>query len=180
MAAASRPHTAEAAPRKGGLLRVVLLLVACLTALAGGLVVSIGPDRALALLTSQPEVAVEAETEAAPKQAAAPKAPIVVTPFQEIIVNITSTTATGRQTTRFLKLNIALAYDSAMPGAENIEARKLFLRDSFQEYLRQLNESDLQGSIGLVRLKSELLRRARAISDSDAPQQFLIADLIIQ
>ena len=181
MAAASRPDTAKAAPRKGGgLLRVVMLLVACLAALAGGLVVSIGPDRALALLTSQPEIAPEADVAAAPKQASAPEAPIVVTPFQEIIVNIASTTATGRQTTRFLKLNIALAYDSAMPGAENIEARKLFLRDSFQEYLRQLNESDLQGSIGLVRLKSELLRRARVISDSDAPQQFLIADLIIQ
>lgn len=54
------------------------------------------------------------------------------------------------------------------------------MRDSFQEYLRQLNESDLQGSIGLVRLKAELLRRARVIAESEAPQQFLIADLIIQ
>ena len=89
-------------------------------------------------------------------------------------------TITGRQTTRFLKLNLALAYDNRVSGAENIESRKLFLRDSFQEYLRQLNENDLQGSIGLVRLKSELLRRARAISDSAAPQEFLIADLIVQ
>ena len=105
---------------------------------------------------------------------------IVVTPFQEIIVNITSTTATGRQTTRFLKLNLALAYDNTLPGAPRIEERKLFMRDSIQDYLRQLNESDLQGSIGLVRLKAELLRRARAISDSEAPQEFLIADLIVQ
>ena len=39
---------------------------------------------------------------------------------------------------------------------------------------------DAQIEDGLVRLKSELLRRARAISDSDAPQEFLIADLIVQ
>jgi len=110
----------------------------------------------------------------------APKEQIVVTPFKEIIVNIAATTATGRETTRFLKLNLALVYDEAVPGADQIEPRKLFLRDSFQEYLRQLNEVDLQGSVGLVNLKSELLRRARAISDSDAPQEILIADLIVQ
>ena len=105
---------------------------------------------------------------------------LVVTPMKEIIVNVTATTATGRQTTRFLKLNLALVYDETRAGAENIDDRMLFLRDSFQDYLRQLNEVDLQGSIGLVRLKAELLRRARAIADSDAPQEILIADLIIQ
>ncbi|WP_323765181.1 flagellar basal body-associated FliL family protein [Marinovum sp.] len=163
------------------MLRLLALLLACVIALAGGLVISVGPERLMALLPfgdAAPEVVDAAEPVAAPAEIAGEN--IAVTPFKEIIVNITATTATGRQTTRFLKLNIAMAYDSTLPGAANIEERKLFLRDSFQEYLRQLNESDLQGSIGLVRLKSELLRRARAITESEAPQQFLIADLIIQ
>ena len=185
--AASSANPAPKAPSKGGrLLRVFALLLACGLALAGGLVVSIGPQRALSLLplgdaeAAPEEATADAGPEAAPSADTPAKDNVVVTPFQEIIVNITATTATGRQTSRFLKLNIALAYDATLPGADNIETRKLFLRDSFQEYLRQLNETDLQGSIGLVRLKAELLRRARAISESDAPQQFLIADLIIQ
>lgn len=181
MVAAPSDTPADKMPSKGRrMLRLLALLMACVVALAGGLVISVGPERLMALLPfgdAAPETTKEPETTAAAEIAGET---IAVTPFKEIIVNITATTATGRQTTRFLKLNLAMAYDSTLPGAENIEARKLFLRDSFQEYLRQLNESDLQGSIGLVRLKSELLRRARAISESEAPQQFLIADLIIQ
>ncbi len=186
-------------PKKKKLLRIVALLLLCVVALAGGFVAAVGPQRAMQMVGlgggTEDEMAAAEDDHAEDVAAdaggdghgAAPATPaglpgehIVVTPFQEIIVNITATTATGRQTTRFLKLNLALAYDTRVSGAENIESRKLFLRDSFQEYLRQLNENDLQGSIGLVRLKSELLRRARAISDSDAPQEFLIADLIVQ
>ena len=72
-----------------------------------------------------------------------------------------ATTATGRKTSRFMKLNIALVYDEAMPGADHVEGRRLYLRDSFQDYLRQLTERDLQGSHGLATMKNELLRRAR-------------------
>ncbi|MEQ5870843.1 flagellar basal body-associated FliL family protein [Sagittula sp. NFXS13] len=171
-------------PKKTLVLRLVALVLLCAAALAGGVAVSAGPDRVMALLgfaksADNNEAAQPAEDDASASHGL-PGEHIIVTPFQEIIVNITATTATGRETSRFLKLNLALAYDDRIAGAENIEARKLFLRDSFQEYLRQLNEDDLRGSIGLVRLKSELLRRARAISDSDAPQEFLIADLIVQ
>ncbi|MGR3379356.1 flagellar basal body-associated FliL family protein [Salipiger abyssi] len=191
MADSSKTSPSDAAPGKAGrLIRIAVLLVVCLLALAGGLVAAVGPQRVMALLSGGNKTAAPDEAHATEAAAhgggdtgghgAEAQKNIVVTPFKEIIVNITSTTATGRQTTRFLKLNLALAYDSRIAGAENIEERKLFLRDSFQDYLRQLNESDLQGTVGLVRLKSELLRRARAISDSAAPQEFLIADLIVQ
>lgn len=103
-----------------------------------------------------------------------------VSPFKEIIVNINATTATGRSTSRFMKMNIALVYDSHLPGAERIEERRLFLRDSFQDYLRQLNERDLRGSIGLMTIKQDLLHRARTITDSDAPREMLVSDLIVQ
>lgn len=103
-----------------------------------------------------------------------------VTPFKEIIVNISATTATGRTTSRFMKLNVALVYDERKEGADRIEERRLFLRDSFQDYLRQLTEQDLQGSLGLVLVKEELLHRARTITESRAPSEILIADLIVQ
>lgn len=105
---------------------------------------------------------------------------MAVTPFREIIVNINATTATGRTTSRFMKLNIALVFDDQVEGAERIEERRLFLRDSFQDYLRQLTERDLQGTLGLITIKQELLRRARVITESDAPHEILIADLIVQ
>ncbi|OWU83203.1 flagellar motor switch protein M [Oceanicola sp. 22II-s10i] len=170
----------------------------CIAALFGGLAAALGPGRAIALFSGSDSGEAEhvtadnghdpapANDHAAPADtgghgaAASAEGSIVVTPFKEIIVNVTATTATGRQTTRFLKLNVALVYDETRPGAAQIEERKLFLRDSFQDYLRQLSDADLQGSIGLSRLKAELLRRARAVSDSDAPQELLIADLIIQ
>jgi flagellar FliL protein len=138
-----------------------------------------GPRDALALMTGAPlsDAGMAAGDEATPQAAGQA---LIVTPFKEIIVNITATTATGRQTTRFLKMNLALVYDGMAEGSENVEARKLYLRDSFQDYLRQLGERDVQGSYGIAMLKTELLRRARAISASEAPQDILISDLIVQ
>ncbi|MEC7257161.1 MAG: flagellar motor switch protein M [Pseudomonadota bacterium] len=60
-------------------------------------------------------------------------AEFAVSPFKEIIVNINATTATGRVTSRFMKLNVALVYDADVEGAERVEERRLFLRDSFQD-----------------------------------------------
>jgi flagellar FliL protein len=159
---------------RGALLTILLGTLG----LAGGLVAAMGPRDALALITGGAAPSAEmAEAEAAGHGAAES---LVVTPFQEIIVNITATTATGRQTTRFLKMNIALVYDGMAEGSGNVEERKLYLRDSFQDYLRQLGERDVQGSYGIAMLKSELLRRARAIAASDAPRDILISDLIVQ
>lgn len=168
---------------------LVLVTVLGLVALVGGLVAAMGFDDAVALITGDDHAApIEvtksegdptadvAITHSSDKGAET----VVVTPFKEIIVNIHATTATGRQTTRFLKLNAALVYDETMPGAAFIEERKVFVRDAFQDYLRQLSERDVQGSAGLAILKAELLRRARTVSDSEAPREILISDLIVQ
>ncbi|KAF0674629.1 flagellar basal body-associated FliL family protein [Profundibacterium mesophilum] len=186
------PPPKVSAGRKLMMLALVLLISGA--AAIGGLTVSMGLDGVTALFTGAPMPeaqiveaelveGVEEEGAAAAESGYDKTAPVsekVAMPFKEIIVNITSITATGRRTSRFLKINIALVYDNGAEGASNIEPRRLHLRDSFQDYLRLLTERDLQGSIGLVTLKTELLRRARAITESDAPQEILIADLIIQ
>lgn len=162
-------------------LSIGLIAVVGIVALVGGLVAAMGYSDAVALVTGSnrgPEVAAGAVEEAEEPTAAGEA--VIVTPFKEIIVNISATTATGRQTTRFLKLNTALVYDEAAPGASYVEERKEFVRDAFQDYLRQLSERDVQGSAGLAILKAELLRRARSIAGTDAPQEILISDLIIQ
>ncbi len=104
----------------------------------------------------------------------------VVAPFKEIIVNITSITARGEATSRFLKLNISLVYNPHMEGADRLSERQVFIRDSYIDFLRQLNERDLSGSAGIAQLKSELLHRARSLAETEAPQEILIADMVIQ
>ncbi|WP_276154463.1 MULTISPECIES: flagellar basal body-associated FliL family protein [unclassified Sulfitobacter] len=103
-----------------------------------------------------------------------------VMPFPEIIVNVTDTGPQGGQTSRFLKLNMLMVYDETAEGADRLIAREIYLRDSFQDFLRQLHVSDLSGSYGLAMLKTELLRRARAVGHTDAPHEILIADMVVQ
>ncbi len=196
----------QGAPRSMGrkLAIVLALLLLSAGATAGGLALAMGPSQVLAMLTGgtdeatdpanpddpgAPKNAVAGAASAATadgKQAAgtsgmqAPASETSVMPFKEIIVNITATTASGRRTSRFLKLNLALVYDTALDGAGQVEARKLYMRDAFQDYLRQLTERDLQGTQGLLTVKEELLRRARAVAGNEAPREMLVADLIVQ
>lgn len=179
------------------ILMISLLALACLGALAGGIVIAIGPTSALALVgLGGSEAAAETgddhgETEVdagdghggddghgGPATLSQDDMPLL--PFPEMIVNVTDVTASGRQTSRFLKLNLALLYDETAEGADLLPKRELYLRDTFQDFLRQLQVSDLQGSRGLAMLKTELLRRARAVGNTEAPRDILILDLVIQ
>lgn len=103
-----------------------------------------------------------------------------VMPFEEIIVNITTTNAAGQGTARFMKLDLALVFDVKKDPDGLVETRHLYMRDAFQDYLRHLTERDLDGTAGLVTVKSELLRRARAIAGSNAPYEMLVLGLVLQ
>ena len=103
-----------------------------------------------------------------------------VMPFPEIIVNVTDNGIEGRQASRFLKLNMLLVYDESLEGAERLLSREIYLRDTFQDFLRQLHVNDLRGSHGLAMMKTELLRRARAVGHTEAPVEILIADMVVQ
>ncbi len=66
-------------------------------------------------------------------------------------------------------------------GAQDIMTeREPFMRDVFNGYLRGLSESDVRGMAGILQVKSELLKRARAAVGNDLPQEILIRDLIVQ
>lgn len=193
---------AEAAPSSPSkvkrILVVVALILVCAGAGIGGLTIALGPERLLNTILggdTPPDAdedaahggdAGHAGSEAATSghgiESAEPGAAtgIRIAAMSEMIVNITSLTMTGRKTTRFLKLNIAFAIDQSIEGAERFDERRLFIRDTLQDYLRQLAEDDLEGSAGLARLKAELLRRARAVMDSEAPREVLVSDMVIQ
>jgi flagellar FliL protein len=170
------------------ILKLALLgLVLALVAAIGGVVLALGPAGALALVTGKPaEEAVadapEAKPETPPLLVEEEKGEKVVEimALDQMIVNITSVTATGRETTRFLKLNMAIAYDPKLPGAKRLGERELVLRDTIQDFLRQLHEDDLSGSAGIALLKAEILRRTRAVADGEAPREILLSDLVVQ
>lgn len=195
---------AEKRPLGRRLMMIGGLVLLSLAALAGGLAAALGPSELMAMITgSKAEAAATDSADPAatageggghgaaatgaegaghgPDRSIGALSPnLTLLPFREIIVNVTDLTTAGRRTTRFLKLNFAVVYDSNVEGADQVEARQLYMRDSFQDYLRQLTVRDLQGSLGLASLKAELLRRARAISGTDAPTEILVSDLIIQ
>ncbi len=100
--------------------------------------------------------------------------------FKDILTNISGFDAEGRPIRSFVKLSLVLVYRPD-PGAKDlIKERQPFMRDLFNGYVRGLNEADMRGTVGLLNVKSELLKRARAAVGNDLPQEILISDLIVQ
>ena len=100
--------------------------------------------------------------------------------FGEMLTNIASVDAQGNATKAFLKVNLVVAYRPDAGSGALMEERKPFMRDLFNGYLRGLTEADLRGMAGVLYVKAELLKRARAAVGTDLPQEVLINDLIVQ
>ncbi|SHH79757.1 flagellar basal body-associated FliL family protein [Cognatishimia maritima] len=100
--------------------------------------------------------------------------------FGEILTNITSVNAQGQPRNAFLKLTVVLVYRPDDGARALMESRQPFMRDLFNGYARSLTEADVRGMAGILNVKSELLKRARAAAGNDLPQEILISDLIVQ
>ena len=98
----------------------------------------------------------------------------------EMLTNIQGFDQNGSPTSVYLKVNLMVAYRPD-DGADKLMAeRQPFMRDLFNGYLRGLTENDVRGMAGILYIKAELLKRARAAVGSDLPQEILIKDLIVQ
>ena len=86
----------------------------------------------------------------------------------------------GTPTSAFLKVNLMVAYRPDEGADKLMVERQPFMRDLFNGYLRGLTENDVRGMAGILYIKAELLKRARAAVGSDLPQEILIKDLIVQ
>lgn len=109
-----------------------------------------------------------------------PDTPNNLLEFGEIVANIHSTTAQGVPTKAFLKINLVMVYKAEEGAEAAMVERQPFIRDLFNTYLRGLTEADIRGMVGLLDVKAELLKRARAAVGNDLPQEILINDLIVQ
>lgn len=98
----------------------------------------------------------------------------------DMLTNIQSISADGTPGTAFLKINLVVAYRPDAEAGAVMAERQPFIRDLFNSYLRGLSESDVRGMAGIMYIKAELLKRARAAVGSDLPQEILIKDLIVQ
>ncbi|TDK50193.1 flagellar basal body-associated FliL family protein [Antarcticimicrobium luteum] len=100
--------------------------------------------------------------------------------FGEIVTNINGFDTSGKPTQSFLKLNLVLVYRPEEGAADLMKTRQPFMRDLFTGYARSLTETDVRGMAGVLNVKAELLKRARAAAGSDLPMEILISDLIVQ
>lgn len=100
--------------------------------------------------------------------------------FDEILTNIVSYNQHGVPVNAFLKMTLVMIYRPEPGSKELMEARQPFMRDLFNGYARSLTEADVRGMAGILTVKSELLKRARAAAGNDLPQEILISDLIVQ
>lgn len=100
--------------------------------------------------------------------------------FGDILANINGFNAQGKPTRGFLKLKLVMIYRPDTGSKLLMEERQPFMRDLFNGYVRSLTEADLRGMAGIIEVKAELLKRARAAAGNDLPQEILISDLIVQ
>lgn len=100
--------------------------------------------------------------------------------FGGLVTNINGVDAQGAPTKAFLKVSVVMVYRPDEGAAAQVRDREPFMRDLFNGYLRGLHEVDVRGMAGVLHLKAELLKRARAAMGNDLPQEILINDLIVQ
>ncbi len=168
----------KAVPRRGVLVVGVALLFAI--AVSGSLFTFFGGVDLRSMLARLGSEPLSADAALSDDPELPPTAELMIMPFDEMIVNIADNSDDGQQTQRFMRLDFALVYDRTQDAEGVVEARYFYMRDAFQDYLRQLSVRDIDGAHGLVLVRNELLRRARAIAGNDAPQEVLVMELLVQ
>ncbi len=79
----------------------------------------------------------------------------------------------------FLKLKIKLELSDAKDKA-TLEEKMPKIRDTFQLYLRELRPADMQGSVGLYRLREELLLRVNKLVYPVQIEDLLFDEVLVQ
>ncbi|WP_336486526.1 flagellar basal body-associated protein FliL [Methylobacterium nigriterrae] len=105
------------------------------------------------------------------------KKPVVFLDVREMVLNLTP--ELGQDKARFAKLRIALELKDAKVEGE-VKPLMPRVEDTLQVYMRELRASDFSGSMGLYRLREELLRRVNVALYPAKAEAVLFKDVIIQ
>ncbi len=154
----------EVAPSSGKKKKLIALVIAIILCGGGG---------ATFVMLKKKKETEEAEKHAA--EQAAPKVETIFHDMDEMIINLN----TEGKSVSFMKLKITLELE----GKENLTAvQKMMpkINDVLQMYLRELRPSDMQGSVGLYRLKEELLLRINKIIYPSQVNDLLFKEVLVQ
>ena len=111
------------------------------------------------------------------EHAAAPQPkPPVFLDVPEVLVNLSSMPG---ERVQYLKVKVVLEVKD-QPLMAQIAPTMPRVTDLFQTYLRELRAADLNGSVGLFRLKEELTRRVNAAVSPNQVNAVLFKEIVIQ
>ncbi|HEY0236122.1 MAG TPA: flagellar basal body-associated protein FliL [Afipia sp.] len=102
--------------------------------------------------------------------------PPVFMDVPELLVNLA---AQPGERTQYLKVKVVLEVKDASVVAQ-IQPTMPRVTDLFQTYLRELRPGDLNGSVGLFRLKEELTRRVNVTVAPGQVSAVLFKEIVIQ
>jgi len=158
---------ADGAEKKGGRKKLILIAAAALLLVGGG------GAGAYFMGLLDPLLGGGGVTEEETAQAAPLKSLFYELP--EMTVNLAS--SGGRA--QYLKVRVSLEMTDreAMRAIPPIEPRIL---DAFQVHLRELRSTDLEGSMGIYRLKEELLRRVNVAVYPFKVDRVLFNEMLVQ
>ncbi|CAN5485082.1 flagellar basal body-associated protein FliL [soil metagenome] len=105
-----------------------------------------------------------------------PPKPPVFLDVPEVLVNLAN--APGERI-QYLKVKVVLEIKD-QPLLAQITPTMPRVTDLFQTYMRELRPTDLNGSVGLFRLKEELTRRVNAAISPSQVNAVLFKEIVIQ
>jgi flagellar protein FliL len=163
-AEAEAPETeGEGAPKKSFLTKKLIIMAAAgLLVLGGG-----GAGGYFFFFAKKPHEE---------KPVAAAVKPPAFLDMPEVLVNLSST---GSGRAHYLKAKIVLEV-SDQKIAEEIKPVLPRVLDAFQTYLREMRQSDLEGSAGLYRLRDELTRRVNLAVAPAKINAVLFKEIVVQ
>jgi flagellar FliL protein len=100
-----------------------------------------------------------------------------VVEFDDMIINLSE--PSDKRTKSFLKLRMAIELTSTS-DIPKVEAKKPILTDMFIVYMRELRVEDLQGSVGIIRLRGELLHQIAGIVSPIEVKNLLFKEILVQ
>jgi flagellar FliL protein len=105
------------------------------------------------------------------------KQPVAFLDLREMLVNLSPELPQDKA--RYAKLRITLELKDNK-AEEDVKPLMPRVEDTLQVYLRELRASDLTGSVGLFRLREELLRRVNVALYPAKVEAVLFKDVIVQ
>jgi flagellar protein FliL len=107
---------------------------------------------------------------------AAPVKPPVFLDVPEVLVNLSGLPG---ERVQYLKVKVVLEVKD-QPMMAQIQPTMPRVMDLFQTYMRELRATDLNGSMGLFRLKEELTRRVNAAISPHQVNAVLFKEIVVQ